>query len=665
MEPEPRLFNPSSPLGRCDACDGTGRTQGWHESRIVSNPFRTILGGAIGPWSDRELASEVRTWWGRLPSLGVPLHVPYSDLNEAQRDVLWHGSADDQFPGVLKQLDAWESRSRRPRKFDRWKAEQICSACDGSGLGPMARAVTLEGHAIHDVERWGVGRLTRWLEMLPVPRWHEPVARQIIPQVVSKLDAVARLGLDYLSPARPLETLSRGELQRSALASALSSSLVHLLYVFDEPTIGLHPVDVQRLVPQLTSLRDRGNTVVLIDHTPELLAVADHIIELGPSGGDEGGEVIFAGGYQSLSEPGASLTGDYLTGTRPILLRDDLRPLNRGALRLTGAVGHNLHRVDVAFPLGVLCVVTGPSGSGKTTLVRDTLYRALAQRLDLDVAPPLPHDRLDGGEELDDVTLVEATPLSRTARACPATYVKAFDEIRQVFAQTSDAQIRNYTAATFSFNNEGGRCEECRGEGFLTVDMSFLADARMKCPVCQGRRFRRKVLEVRHRGRSIADVLDMTIREAFAFFRGKPKVQTRLQRLLDVGLGYLRLGQPLQTLSAGESQRLKLAGQLVANRRKRTLFVLEEPTSGLHHADIVKIVDCFDSLLSVGHSLIIVDHHPHLIAAADYVIELGPGAAEDGGRLVTEGRPRRLIECPESVTGPFLRRYFDGASNDV
>jgi excinuclease ABC subunit A len=427
-----------------------------------------------------------------------------------------------------------------------------------------------------------------------------------------------------------------------------------MLYVLDEPSIGLHPRDVNRLIEAIVQLRNRDNTVIVVEHEEAIIRAADQVVEIGPGAGERGGRIVFQGSPAEIEQSPGSLTGDYLAGRRGVAASGQRRPPNHGWIRLANARGNNLQNLTVEFPLGLLCVVTGVSGSGKSTLVQDTLYPALCRRLRKDAPKPAACDDCFGDGQIDDVIMVDQSPIGRSPRSNPVTYLKAFDEIRNVFAEQIGARTRNYTAGHFSFNVDGGRCGACEGDGYLQIDMQFLADVYMKCPQCHGARYRSEILEVAYRGRNIADVLEMTVREAFTFFRGQPKVQARLKRLIDVGLDYVRLGQPANTLSGGEAQRLKLAGYMSSAKRGRCLFILDEPTTGLHFADVVQLLDCFDALLSVGHSLIVVEHNLQLIKAADYLVDLGPGAAEEGGRVVAKGTPEMVARNPASVTGQFL-----------
>jgi len=504
-----------------------------------------------------------------------------------------------------------------------------------------------------------IGDARDFVGALPLTDAERPVARTMLDQVQARLRYLCDVGLGYLPLDRTIRTLSGGEAQRVAMTATLGSNLVNMLYVLDEPSVGLHPCDVERLTDAILRLRDRANTVVVTEHEATLLRRADQVVEFGPGAGECGGKVVFQGTPQELLQPNASLTGEYLSGRRGVVGSQRRRPTNRGTIQLTGARGNNLKNLTVNFPLGVLCLVTGVSGAGKSTLVHETLYGALCRRKRKDSPVPHPFDDVYGDGQIDDVMLVDQSPIGRSPRSNPVTYIKAFDPIREVFAGTIEARTHNYSASYFSFNVEGGRCEACGGDGFVEIDMQFLPDVYMKCAQCNGTRYRKPILDVTYRGCNIAEVLAMTVREAFSFFRGQRKVQAKLKQLIDVGLDYLRLGQPASTLSSGESQRLKLAAYMSAATRNRTLFLLDEPTTGLHFADIVKLLDCFDTLLAVGHSLIVVEHNLQLMRAADWIIDLGPGAADAGGEIVIQGPPETVAQCERSLTGQYLRRDLE------
>ena len=428
-----------------------------------------------------------------------------------------------------------------------------------------------------------------------------------------------------------------------------------MLYLLDEPSAGLHPADIPQLVSALAKLRDRGNSVIVVEHERSVIRTADQIVELGPGAGEQGGHLLFQGTLDELLTTPDSRTGNWLAGRHHWNHGSGRRPTDRGAIRLIGARGNHLRNLTVEFPLGVLCLVTGVSGAGKSTLVRQTLYPAVARRLRIDAENPAPHDDILGVGQIEDVVLIDQGPIGRTPRSNPVTYIKAFDSVRKVFAESAEAQSRGFKAGHFSFNVDGGRCEACRGEGFTRIDMRLMADVLMRCPECSGLRYRREVLEVKYRNCNIAEVLALSVREAFHFFRGNPKILSRLKPLMEVGLEYLQLGQPATTLSGGEAQRLKLATYLSSARRGRTLFVLDEPTTGLHYSDVLKLLDCFESLLSMGHSLVAADHNRLLIQSADHLIDLGPGAADAGGDLVAEGTPEEIAANPASITGKYMR----------
>jgi excinuclease ABC subunit A len=654
---EPRLFSFNSPLGACPTCEGFGNVVDIDMELVVPDNRKTLREGAIAPWNTPAYAHELEELLELAPAYDLPVDVPYRDLTESQRQLIFEGVPERKFGG-LRGFFAWLERRKYKmhiRVFlSRWRSYRPCPTCAGSRLRPEALAVRVDGKNIAQVAAMKIRQAAEFVGELDLAAWEQAVARMMLDQVRARLHYLESVGLGYLTLDRTLRTLSGGESQRVALGTALGSSLVNLLYVLDEPSVGLHPHDTDRLLRAIENLRNRGNTVVVVEHEEALIRVADQVVEVGPGAGERGGRIVFQGTPAEMETSTASLTGDYLAGRRMVRPPSRRRPPDHGWIRLAGARGNNLQNVTVEFPLGLFCVVTGVSGSGKSTLVEDTLYPALCQRLRKDTPRPLEHDDVFGDGQINDVIMVDQSPIGRSPRSNPVTYLKVFDEIRQVFAETIDARTHNHTASHFSFNVAGGRCEACEGAGYVEIDMQFLADVYMKCSQCQGHRYRREILEVRYRDRNIAEVLDMTVREAFTFFRGQTKVQARLKRLIDVGLDYVRLGQPANTLSGGESQRLKLAAYMSSASRGRTLFLLDEPSTGLHFADIVQLLDCFEALLAVGHSLIVVEHNLHLIKAADYVIDLGPGAADEGGRLVAQGTPESVCRSADSITGRYL-----------
>jgi excinuclease ABC subunit A len=657
--PEPRLYSFNSPLGACPECEGFGNIIDVDMELVVPDASKSLKEGAIAPWNTPAYAHELEELLALAADYDLRVDVPYRELNDRERQIVIAGVKERDFGG-LNGFFAWLERRKYKmhlRVFlSRWRSYRPCPACGGTRLRPEALATQIGGRSIADLSSMKIQDALKFLRGLELNPWERQVGRIMLDAAAARLKYLVDVGLGYLTLDRTLRTLSGGESQRVALTTALGSGLVNMLYVLDEPSVGLHPRDIERLTGAVASLRDRGNSVVVVEHEESMIRAADQVIEIGPGAGERGGEVVFQGTPQEMLQHPRSLTGDFLAGRRGATPAGRRRPPDHGWIRLAGARGNNLQNVTVEFPLGVLCLVTGVSGSGKSTLVQDTLYPALCRRMRKDAPKPLPYDDIYGDGQLDDVILVDQSPIGRSPRSNPVTYIKAFDEIRTVFAETVEARTRNYDAAHFSFNVDGGRCSACQGDGYIAIDMQFLADVYMKCAQCQGRRYRKEILDIKYRGRNISEVLEMTVREAFTFFRGQVKVQARLKRLIDVGLDYLRLGQPANTLSGGEAQRLKLAAYMSTTRRGRSLFILDEPTTGLHFQDVAQLVDCLEALIHVGHSLIVVEHNLQLMKAADYIVDLGPGAADEGGRIVAQGTPDALARAKESVTGRFLAK---------
>ncbi len=668
INPEPRLFSFNSPLGACSQCEGFGNIVDIDMDRVVPDRNKSIRDGAIAPWNTPAYAHELEELLELADDYHLPVDVPFEQLTDEQLLIIHDGVPERNFGGLVgffKWLERRKYKMHLRVFLARWRTYRPCPACGGARLRPEALAVQVGGKNVADISALKIDQCRRLFRELNLSEHEQALGRMMLKEIEARLGYLEAVGLHYLSLDRTLRTLSGGEAQRVALTAALGSSLVNMLYVLDEPSIGLHPHDLRPLVDAIQGLRDRGNSVVVVEHEEAFLRAADQIVELGPGAGRDGGEVVFQGTPEEIEADTRSLTGDYLAGRRGIGVSNGRRAPDHGWIRLSGARGNNLKNVTVEFPLGILCVVSGVSGAGKSTLVQDTLYPALCRRMRKDAAKPLDYDDVFGDGQLDEVVLVDQSPIGRSPRSNPVTYIKAFDEIRAVFADTVEARTRNFTAGHFSFNVDGGRCSKCHGDGHIQIDMQFLADVYMKCPQCQGRRYRPEILEIKHRSRNIADVLDMTVREAFLFFRGRPKVQARLKRLIDVGLDYLRLGQPANTLSGGEAQRLKLAAYLSSTRRGRALFLLDEPTTGLHFRDVVQLLDCFDALLAVGHSLIVVEHNLQIMKAADYIIDIGPGAAEQGGRIGACGTPEEVARDQDSVTGRYLAEALEKEQSAV
>ncbi|MFK7769832.1 MAG: excinuclease ABC subunit UvrA [Mariniblastus sp.] len=531
---------------------------------------------------------------------------------------------------------------------------ESCTKCQGCRLKPDSLCFFVDGKNLHQICSLKIEDALELFNSIELSESQQAITRQIVPQIKSRLSYLCRVGLKYLTIDRTLRSLSAGEAQRVSLTSCLSSTLVNMLYVLDEPSVGLHSHDVGSLTEAISRLHQRGNTVVVVDHEEKMIRAADRIVEIGPAAGASGGELVFDGTLEEMLES-ETVTSDFFAGRRGVSSGDANRRKPRGRIKLTGARGNNLKNLDVEFPLGCLCLVTGVSGAGKSSLVQKTLYGAICQRKEKTCDTPLPFGDIFGESAFDEVVLVDQSPIGRSPRSNPVTYVKAFDDIRRTFADTVDAKTHNVKMGQFSFNVGTGRCDKCEGDGQLSIDMQFMSDIYIKCDQCRGTRYRDEVLAVKYRGKSIAEALDLTVREAFSFFRGQPKVQAKLKSLIDVGLDYVRLGQSATTLSSGEAQRLKLGHYLNASKSKRALFVLDEPTTGLHMSDVTRLLDCFEALLSVGHSLVVVEHNLQLMKYADWIIDLGPGAAESGGQVVVAGPPEVVANCEESITGQYLK----------
>ncbi len=660
-EPEPNLFSFNSPYGACPTCEGFGSIQTFDMRKIVPDETRTIRQGAIAPWNTPAYRHELDELIELAEDYSFPLDVPFRELKPQHRDLLWGGVKERDFGG-LNGFFRWLERRKYKmhlRVFlSRWRSFVECPDCRGRRLSEMSLAYRLNGRNIAELSLMPVVQLNPFLQELELPASAQRLASRVLAQIQQRLQYLGDVGVGYLSLDRTMRTLSDGEKQRVSLTRALGSSLVNLLYVLDEPSSGLHAADVERIKLQIRKLQQRRNTVVMIEHDPEIIQAAERVVEIGPGAGIRGGRIVFDGTPDRILQDETSITGQFMSGRRGFAVSDQKRPATRGSIKLMGARGHNLQNVTVEFPLGLLCLVTGVSGAGKSSLVQRTLGPALLKSLGRESDSGLPYSDLLGAGKIDNVVIIDQSSLARSSRSNPVTYVKAFDEIRKIFAETVDARTRNFKPGHFSFNVEGGRCEKCLGEGYVSIDMQFMADVLRRCDVCEGRRFQADTLKVQFRNRNIAQVLDLTVTEAFTFFRGYKRVQSRLKLLKDVGLEYLQLGQPSSTLSAGEAQRLKLALFLGQASKKRTLFLMDEPTAGLHMADVVRLVDCFNSLIDVGHSLIIVEHDLQLMLHADYVIDMGPGAADKGGRVVATGTPQEISENQSSLTGSFLRRHL-------
>ncbi len=674
-ELEPRLFSFNNPAGACPACDGLGVREFFDAERVVHHRQLSVAGGAIRGW-DRRNTYYFQMMQSLAAHYRFDLEVPFEELPERIQRLLLQGSKGEEiqfryttgrgttvtrrhaFEGILPNLERRyrETESAVVRdELARYLSFQPCPDCGGTRLNAAARNVFVAGRSLPDVAGLSVSQALAFFDGLSLGGWRGEIATRIVREIGSRVRFLADVGLEYLTLDRSAETLSGGEAQRIRLASQIGSGLVGVLYILDEPSIGLHQRDNQRLLGTLTHLRDVGNTVIVVEHDEEAIRAADHVIDLGPGAGTHGGEVIAQGTPDEVMRSPRSLTGQYLAGRLGIPLPQQRQPPDpQLALTLRGARGNNLRGVTVAIPVGLMTCVTGVSGSGKSTLVNDTLYRHAAERLNGTSHDAAPCDGIDGLEHIDRVIDIDQSPIGRTPRSNPATYTGLFTPMRELYAATQEARSRGYDAGRFSFNVKGGRCEACQGDGVIRVEMHFLADVYVPCDVCQGRRYNRETLEIRYKGRSISEALDMTVEEALGFFANIPAIAARLQTLADVGLGYLRLGQNATTLSGGEAQRVKLARELAKRATGRTLYILDEPTTGLHFQDVAQLLAVLLRLREQGNTVVVIEHNLDVVKTADWIIDLGPEGGDGGGEVVAIGTPESVAANPGSHTGRFL-----------
>jgi excinuclease ABC subunit A len=661
-EISPRMFSFNNPYGACPECGGIGSREEIDPDRVVPNPTRSLKQGALAPWAGREPLHLKQTLQALARRHEFDLATPWARLKKSVRDLVLFGDREGAFEGVVRMLERryrdTQSEEAR-REIEHFMAERACPACGGGRLRPESLAVKIAGRSIADVSSLTVKTAGYFFDALTLTEREATIARRVLKEVRERLGFLLNVGLDYLTLERPAATLSGGEGQRIRLATQIGSSLVGVLYILDEPSIGLHQRDNRRLLETLKRLRDLGNTVLVVEHDEETIRAADFVVDLGPGAGELGGHIVALGTPDEIVANPASLTGRYLSGDLAIPVPPERRKGHASFLVIHDPREHNLKGMPVRVPLGTFTCVTGVSGSGKSTLVNDILYRALAQMLHRAQERPGAHARLEGAQHVDKVVDIDQSPIGRTPRSNPATYTGVFTFIRSLFARTPDARLRGYAPGRFSFNVKGGRCEACQGDGLVKIEMHFLPDVYVTCEVCKGRRYNRETLEVRYKGKSVADVLDMTVREALGFFDAVPVIKTKLQTLDDVGLDYIRLGQSATTLSGGEAQRVKLATELSRRATGRTLYILDEPTTGLHFADIQKLLEVLNRLVDQGNTVVIIEHNLDVIKTADWVIDLGPEGGDDGGRVMATGTPEAVAaQSDKSYTGQFLARVL-------
>jgi excinuclease ABC subunit A len=682
VELEPRIFSFNSPHGACSRCTGLGSQMEIDPDLVVPDPTLSIGEGAIAPW-----AVSASDYYDQLTQAiaeryEVDLETPWDELPAGQRDFFLHGTNGDRvqvsyrnrfgrrrsystnFEGIIPNL---ERRYRETEsEFSREKIEEYmtlrpCPECKGARLRPESRAVLVAGTPIHEYAALSARRALEWIQALQLSDHDQRISRLVLREIEERLRFLDNVGVGYLSMERAAATLSGGEAQRIRLATQIGSSLVGVLYILDEPSIGLHQRDNEKLIATLERLRDLGNTVLVVEHDEGTMRAADHLVDMGPGAGEHGGHVVAQGTAEEVSRVPESLTGQFLSGARTIEVPGRRRKPT-GYVGIEGASQHNLRSIDVKFPLGVLCCVTGVSGSGKSTLVNEVLHKAVANRLHKSRQRAGAHRRITGLEQLDKIISVDQSPIGRTPRSNPATYIGLFDQIRDLFSRTQEARARGYKPGRFSFNVKGGRCEVCRGDGQIKIEMHFLPDVYVPCEQCHGKRYNRETLEVRFKGKTIADVLEMPIEEALEFFAHIPKIHRRVQTLNDVGLGYMRLGQPATTLSGGEAQRVKLAAELAKVATGRTLYILDEPTTGLHLADIQRLLEVLQRLVDAGNTVVVIEHNLDVIKVADRLIDLGPEGGDEGGKLIATGTPEQVVaKADASYTGRYLADLLPAA----
>ncbi|MEX3745417.1 MULTISPECIES: excinuclease ABC subunit UvrA [Lysinibacillus] len=675
-ELEPRMFSFNSPFGACPSCDGLGSTQEVDLDLVVPDWDRSLLEHALAPWEPTSSQYYPQLLKAVCDHYDIPMDVPVKDLPKEKMDKILYGSGKDkihfhyenEFGNVRDQMIEFEGVVRNvERRFkettsdyvreqmEKYMAQQACPSCKGYRLKPETLAVKIADKHIGEVTQYSIQEADTFFKDLDLSEKDMKIARLVLREIEERLGFLVNVGLDYLTLSRAAGTLSGGEAQRIRLATQIGSRLTGVLYILDEPSIGLHQRDNDRLISTLQNMRDIGNTLIVVEHDEDTMLAADYLIDVGPGAGVHGGQIVAAGTPQEVMENEKSLTGQYLSGKKFIPLPIERRKPNGRKLSIKGAKENNLQNVKIDIPLGLFVAVTGVSGSGKSTLINEILYKSLAQKLNRSKVKPGEHKEVTGIDELEKVIDIDQSPIGRTPRSNPATYTGVFDDVRDVFAATNEAKVRGYKKGRFSFNVKGGRCEACRGDGIIKIEMHFLPDVYVPCEVCHGKRYNRETLEVKYKDKSIADILDMTIENAVVFFENIPKIQRKLQTIVDVGLGYMKLGQPATTLSGGEAQRVKLASELHRRSTGKSFYILDEPTTGLHADDIARLLVVLQRLVENGDSVLVIEHNLDVIKTADYIIDLGPEGGDKGGQIVATGTPEEVAEVSGSYTGKYLK----------
>ncbi|MDM0446814.1 excinuclease ABC subunit UvrA [Clostridium perfringens] len=676
----PRMFSFNSPFGKCERCDGLGTLMEIDEDLVVPNKDLSIRGGAISTWGDSRMKEESWTYCvlkALMEKYNFDLDTPYKDLPKKVQEVLMYGEPEKlkvtytkenvtavynhSFEGEINNLRRryMETNSDTMKaEIEKYMSDNPCPKCKGARLKPEALAVTVGGKNIFEFTSMAIREELDFINSIDFSEKDKIISSQIIKEIQSRLSFLINVGLDYLDLARKAGTLSGGEAQRIRLATQIGSQLMGVLYILDEPSIGLHQRDNDRLISTLKQLRDVGNTLIVVEHDEDTMREADYIVDIGPGAGEHGGEIVAKGTLDEIMSNENSLTGKYLTGAKKVELPEKRRKGNGNFITVKGAKENNLKNVTAKFPLGTLTMVTGVSGSGKSTLVNEILYKGLNKIVNKAKDLPGKFKEITGYENIDKIIDIDQSPIGRTPRSNPATYTGTFDIIRELFSQTQEAKMRGYKPGRFSFNVKGGRCEACSGDGIIKIEMQFLSDVYVPCEVCKGKRYNRETLEVKYKGKNIADVLNMTVEEALEFFENIPRIKNKLQTLMDVGLGYIRLGQPSTQLSGGEAQRIKLAYELSKRSTGKTLYILDEPTTGLHIHDVNRLVKILQRLVDGGNTVIVIEHNLDMIKCADYIVDLGPEGGDKGGTIIATGTPEKIAETKESYTGKYLKKYL-------